>query len=527
GFGYTTGVEKKGMDPRETIDSRYIVSWGANLVSANVHQMTLVQEARRNGAKFVVIDVHRNKTGDAADWFIPIKPGTDAALALGLMHVIVRDGLQDEDFISNHSSGFDQLRERLAEYPPDRVCDITGMPVEDITRLAHEYAITQPAFIRIGNGLQHHDNGGMNVRTIACLPALTGAWRRRGGGAMKSNGGYAAINEQAVQRFDLLSQPTRSVNMIQLGQALTELDEPPVKAMYVWNSNPAAVAPNQTKVMAGLRREDLFLAVHDVVLTDTCRYADIVLPATTNWEHRDLYSSYWHLNMALAEPAIPPVGQAKPNIEVFRLLARAMNFDDPCFDDTDEDVIRQALDNPRNPHLQGITLERLQEERAAPLLDTGKHVPFTEFYSERMAADGYDRLPAYVPLRESEDYALTLITPPNHHFLNSTLAGVAELRAKEGKPVVQISARDAAARGIQDGDRVCVCNARGAVELVAEINDRVQPGTVVSQGLWWASGMPGGRGLNATTADRASDMGGGAVFFSNRVEVEKLPDPVI
>ena len=520
GYMYSNGPNR-GIDPEETVDSKYIIAWGANLVSANVHQMALVQEARRNGAKFVVIDVHRNKTGDAADWFIPIRPGSDAALALGLMHVIVAEDLHDREWIAQHTSGFDQLQERLPQFPPERVADITGVPAEDIKRLAREYATTHPSFVRIGNGIQHHDNGGMCVRNIACLPALVGAWRHRGGGAMKSNRGYSAMNEAALQRPDLMERPTRIINMNQLGQALTETSDPPVMAMYVYNSNPAAVAPSQEKVMRGLQREDLFLAVHDIVLTDTARYADIVLPATTHWEHQDLYDSYWHLYMGVADPAIERVGQAKPNIEVFQLLARAMGLEDDCFRESSEDVIRAALNNPANECLAGVTFDRLREEPYVRVAPPQKHQPFTQFYSETMAQHGHDPLPAWTPLPEAGD-GLWLVTPPNHYFLNSTLAGVDELAALERRPELQISRADAQARGIAEGDLVRCSNARGSVDLYARITDAVQPGVAVSQGVWWASKSPGGRGVNATTPDRIADMAGGAVFFSNKVEVERV-----
>ncbi|MHB8618651.1 MAG: molybdopterin-containing oxidoreductase family protein [Chloroflexota bacterium] len=523
GYQYTNG-SNRGTDPEETVDSRYIIAWGANLVSANLHQMSYVQEARRNGAKLVVIDVHRNKTGDAADWYIPIYPGTDGALALGLMRAIVDEGLEDGDWIAQHTGGFERLRERLADYPVERVSGITRVPAEDIRRLAREYATTQPAFIRIGNGIQHHDNGGMCVRNIACLPALVGAWRHRGGGAMKSNGGYSSLNEAAMQRPDprpgSMERPARTINMNQLGRALLEERDPPISALYVYNANPAAVTPNQARVLDGLRREDLFVAVHDVVLTDTCRYADVVLPATTHWEQTDLFKSYWHLHLALAEPAIEPVGEAKPNVEVFRLLAAAMGFDDPCFQDSVDDILRQGLDFGANPALRGISLERLRRERVVRLTVPERHQPFTRFFSEEMARDGYDPLPCYQPIAEPGE-GLLLITPPNHYFLNSTLAGVEELRRRAGEPTLQICPADAAARGVADGDPVIVRNLRGQCRLTARLSDTVAPGVVVSQGIWWPSHAHGG-GVNQTTADRLADMGGGAVFFSNRVEVERL-----
>jgi len=291
--------------------------------------------------------------------------------------------------------------------------------------------------------------------------------------------------------------------------------------MYVYNSNPAAVAPSQDKVMRGLEREDLFLAVHDIVLTDTARYADIVLPATTHWEHQDLYDSYWHLYAGVADPIIDPVGQAKPNIEVFQLLAQAMGFDDDCFRESAADVIRAAVNNPANESLAGVTFERLREEPYVRVGPTQKHQPLTQFYSEVMAQHGHDPLPAWTPLPEKGD-GLWLITPPNHYVLSSALAGVDELAARERRPELQISAADAARRGIAEGDLVRASNERGSVELYARITDSVQPGVVVSQGVWWASKSPGGRGVNATTPDRIADMAGGAVFFSNKVEVARV-----
>jgi anaerobic selenocysteine-containing dehydrogenase len=520
GYMYSNGPNR-GIDPEETVDSKYILAWGANLVSANVHQMALVQEARRKGAKLVVVDVHRNKTGDAADWFIPIRPGTDGALALGLMHVIVAENLHDPDWIEHHTSGFEQLQERLPQFSPERVEAISGVPAADIRRLAREYATNQPAFIRIGNGIQHHDNGGMCVRNISCLPALVGAWRHRGGGAMKSNRGYSAMNERALQRPDLMEHPSRIINMNRLGAALTEVSDPPVMAVYVYNSNPAAVAPSQDKVIRGLEREDLFVAVHDVVMTDTCRYADVVLPATTSWEHEDLYDSYWHLYAGVAQPAISPVGEAKPNIEVFQLLAQAMGFDEPCFRESAEDVMRSALDNPANECLAGVTVERLLSDGPVRVGPAAKHQPFTELYSDTMLQHGHDPLPAWNPLPEVGE-GLWLITPPNHFFLNSSLAGVEELREREGRPELQISATDAAARGIADGALVRASNGRGAVELHARVTDAVQSGVVVSQGVWWPGRSRGGRGVNVTTPDREADMAGGAVFFTNKVEVQPV-----
>jgi anaerobic selenocysteine-containing dehydrogenase len=540
GYAYTMGL-RGGTDPEATADARYIIAWGVNVASTNMHQMTYIQQARRKGATFVVIDVHRNRTASFADWFLHIHPGTDAALALGMMHVIIAERLYDADFVARRTVGFEQLAAHVRDYPPERVAAITGLGREDIVRLARDYARTQPAFIRIGNGLQHHTNGGMAVRAIACLPALVGAWRYPAGGAIKSNHGYAQLNERARLRPDLLAGRTpRTINMNQLGWALTEA-EPPVYALIVYNSNPAIVAPDQQRVLAGLARDDLFTVVHEQLHTDTAKYADVLLPATTHFEHTDLYTSYWHLYVQLARPAIAPLGEAKSNVEFFRLLAKRMGFDDPCFDDDVDDIIRQALDNPANPWLRGITLERLEQEPwlrlniprdSAPLAEMPLPTPSgkIELYSERLAQEGLPPLPVYEPLPEGTDarghgderFPLLFITPPNHRFLNSTYANMPSNVRAEGRPTLEIHPRDAAQRGIADGDLVRVYNARGACQLYAQVTDAVRPGVVVSCGLWWGRNSPDGRGVNATTPQRLADMGGGATFFTNGVEVERV-----
>jgi anaerobic selenocysteine-containing dehydrogenase len=541
GYDYTVGA-KRGTDPETTSKARYIIAWGSNLASVNMHQMTYVREAQRAGGTFVHIDVQRNRTTAFADQFVQLRPGTDAALALGMMHVFIRDGLHDDEYIRAHTVGFDELAERVREYPPERVEQISGVPADTVERLAREYATTRPAFIRIGNGLQHHDNGGMAVRTIACLPGLVGAWRDVGGGAVKSNGGYAAMNDAALMRPDLLAgRAPRTINMNQLGHALTELDDPPVAAMVVYNANPAVIAPDQTRVLAGLAREDLFTVVHEQVLTDTARYADVLLPATTHFEQTDLYSSYWHLYLQLAEPAIAPLGEAKSNVEFFSALARRLGFEDACFTDDVETLIGQALDNPVNPFLDGITLDRLKEGGAVRLNVEQPHPAFAdghfptpsgkiELYSERMALDGLDPLPSHTPLTEGGDgeqlpsgpYPLLFITPPNHFFLNSTYANMPSNVRSETRPRLEIHPEDARSRGILDGDAVRVFNDRGQVQLEAALTDDVRPGVVVSRGLWWGRHSPGGHGVNATTPQRLADMGGGATFFSNLVDVDRV-----
>jgi anaerobic selenocysteine-containing dehydrogenase len=544
GYSYTMG-DVIGTDPEQTAKSRYIIAWGANVVSANMHQMAYIRKAQRAGAKFIHIDVHRNRTTAFANEFVHIRPGTDAALALGMMHVIVAEALEDRQFIDSYTIGFDRLVERLGEYPPDRVERITGVPADTVRRLAREYATMAPAFIRIGNGLQHHDNGGMAVRTIACLPALVGAWRHPAGGALKSNSGSAATNDRARTRPDLLDgRAPRTVNMNQLGDALTRLDSPPVKALFVYNANPAVIAPDQVQVLRGLERDDLFTVVHEQLMTDTARYADILLPATTHLEHADLYTSYWHLHVAFAEPVIAPLGEAKPNVELFSLLAKALGFEDTCFDDDVYEISRQSLDNPANPRLAGITLDELRRESAIRLaVDASKPVfdlanfptpsGKIEFYSESMARVGLDPLPAHTPLVEGGDgesepagpYALMFVTPPNHFFLNSTYSNMPSSIRSESRPTLEIHPVDAERRNIQCGERVRVFNDRGWVRLTAKVTDAVKQGVVVSCGLWWGRDSEAGLGVNATTPQRLADMGGGATFFSNLVEVEPVAAP--
>ena len=538
GFNYTVG-DKRGTDPETTAQARYILAWGSNLASVNMHQMTYVRQAQRAGATFVHIDVQRNRTTAFADQFVQLRPGTDAALALGMMHVIIRDQLHDAEYVRANTLGFEALAARVREYPPERVAQITDVPVATIEQLAREYATTRPAFIRIGNGLQHHDNGGMAVRTIACLPGLIGSWRDVGGGAVKSNAGYAALNDAALMRPDLLGgRNPRTVNMNQLGYALTELSDPPVKAIMVYNSNPAVIAPDQTRVLAGFRRDDLFTVVHEQLMTDTARFADILLPATTHFEQTDLYSSFWHLYLNLSQPAIAPMGEAKSNVEMFSQLAQRLGYDDACFKDDAEAMIAQSLQHPANPYLAGITLEQLKRGGAVRLAVEEPHPAYAdgqfatpsgkiEFYSEQMARDGLDPLPAHTPLTEGGDgeqppsgaYPLLFITPPNHFFLNSTYANMPSNIRSEERPRLEIHPDDARCRGIAEGATVRVHNERGDVQLEASLTTDVRPGLVSSRGLWWGRHSAGGFGVNATTPQRLADMGGGATFFSNLVEV--------
>lgn len=526
GYGYTMGGSF-GIDPEDTVHSKLIIMWGINAVSTNMHQVMLAEKARKNGATVVVIDVHKNQTGRWADWFIPVLPGTDAALALGIMHILFAEQLVDEDFLREYTVGHEELRQHVRQYEPAVVSSITGVPKEDLYRLARLYGQTSPSFIRIGNGPQHHDNGGMCIRTISCLPALTGQWLKKGGGAIKGNSGYLAHHASALQRPDLLRKPTRRINMNELGSALLEL-EPPIRSLYVYNSNPAVVAPHANKVRQGLQREDLFTVVHDLFLTETAAYADIVLPATSSLENTDFYRSYWHHYVQLQRPVIKPYAESKSNVDVFRLLAQAMGFEEPAFQDTEEEMIRQALDHPGNPHLADVTYETLAEKqfvkgRVKPLLPGKLPTPSgkIELYSRTMERRGFPPLPTYTPLAGDGDLPFLFIPAPNHNFLNSTFAHNEKHVRLEKAPKLHMNEADAAALGITTGDCVRLWNDRGECELMAIAGEDVLPGVVVTQGLWADS--PGSKTLvNALTPDRLADMGGGAVFFSGRVNVEKV-----
>lgn len=530
GYSYTMGGSIS-IDPEETIHTKLFLIWGCNLVSTNMHQTMLATEARKNGARIIHIDVHRNRTSSWADEFILVRPGSDGALALGMMHILIRDGYVNESFVREYTVGYEQLAEQAAAYTPDVVSELTGVHVDKIEELAALYGTTTPSFIRIGNGLQHHDNGGMIVRTISCLPALTGQWAEIGGGAMKGNSWYSRLNSSALEREDLLPDPSvRTINMNQLGDALTELDRP-VHMLFVYNSNPAIVAPEQDKVRKGLIRDDLYTVTHDLFLTDTCKYADIVLPATSHLENLDLYASYWHLYLQLGKPILPPAGQSKSNFTLFKELALRMGFEPELFDLKEEDMIREALDSKLNPLLEGITFEMLMENDWMKAGD-GRRYPVQgelptpsgkiELYSEAMLTAGLPPSPTYTPLAEPDTYPFLLTTGPNHSYINSTFGNQAKLRKLEKAPMLHMHAEDASRLGLTDGERVLVRNDRGEAKLTLKLGEDVLPGVLVTQGLWWDDEGNGMSPVNALTPQRLADMAGGATFFSNRVEVVKL-----
>jgi len=536
-LNYTLGA-KIGTDVENFNRARLIVLWGTNTLASNIHLWPQIKEALAQGAKLIGIDPYRNHTLDHCHQLIQVRPGTDAALALGMMNVIIGEALEDRDYVERYTLGYDKMRERAAEFPPARVAGICGISESEIVTFAREYATTRPAVIRVNYGLQRHAGGGMAVRTIACLPALTGSWRDAGGGVLLSSSGMFAFDEKVLQRPDLASGNPRTINMTRLGEALTEA-RPPIRGIYVYNSNPAAIAPDQSKVLAGFRREDLFTVVHEQFQTDTADYADILLPATTQLEQRDVVKPYGHYYLVYNEPAIEPLGEAKPNWEVFRLLAERMGFEDSCFEDSDEDIIRQALATDHEP-FKGITLEGLKRdgwarlnlaETFAPFADGGFLTPSgkCEFYSDRLEGMGLDPLPSYIPPRESPAsapelaarYPLQLLSPPANSFLNTTFSHLASFLKSEREPFIQLHAEDAARRGVEDGEMVRVWNDRGECRLRARISDRVKPGVAVALSIWWNKLSPGRTNVNQTASQALTDIGAGATFYDNLVEVAK------
>lgn len=540
GAGLRATVGKSiGFDPEAVVHARFIVAWGANIVSSNVHLWPFIEEARRRGAKLVAIDPFRSRTAEKADQHLALLPGTDAALALAVMHVIFRDGLEDRDYIEKYTVGAEKLRERAREWTPARAAHVTGLTVAEIEGFAREYATTQPSALRINYGLNRHAGAGMAVRTIACLPALTGAWRHPGGGVLLSTSGTFPVDNAALERPDLIRPGTRTLNMSQIGRVLLDQTlKPPVKAMFVYNSNPAAVAPEQDEVRAGFARDDLFVVVHDLFQTDTADFADIVLPATTTLENHDVFKAYGHLYLTLSQPAIAPVGESKANTEVFRLLAARLGLDDPCLRETDDEMSRQALQWD-HPNLRGITYERLQREGSLRLNVPDPYAPFAqggfptpsgrcELEAPSLAGLGLDTVPTFIPPRESvqtnpelaKRYPLAFISPPAHHFLNSTFsAQPVFVRREGGEPSLTIHPADAAARGIAEGRMVRTFNDRGEFLARAHVSDAAREGVVVGLSIWWAKMCPGGRNANAVTSQELTDMGGGATFYDTLVEV--------
>lgn len=522
---------KVGMKVEFFAESQLILIWGSNSIGSNLHFWRYAQQAKRNGAKLVCIDPRKSETADKCHEHIALRPGTDAALALALMHELIAHDWLDHDYIAQHTLGWEQLRDRALQWPPERAAEVCGIPVEQIRQLARAWGTTKPAAIRLNYGMQRVRGGGNAVRAVACLPALIGAWRHRAGGLLLSSSGQFPVDRAALQRPDLLAGRTpRTINMSTIGDDLLRESSPTfgpqVEAVVVYNSNPVAVAPDSGKVVQGFAREDLFTVVLEHFHTDTADYADYILPATTQLEHWDVHLAYGHTDVMLNRPAIAPVGEARSNAQIFRDLAARMGLTDPCFADSDETLCRQAFGN-------AVDYAVLESQGFATL--AGPDAPFAEgnfptpsgrceFFSARLAAQGMDGLPDHVHNHElqgtSARYPLAMISPPARNFLNSTFVNVKSLRTIEGRPLLEMHPDDAAARGIADGSTVRVFNDRGSYECHAEISTRARPGVVNGLGIWWRKLGLNGTNVNEVTSQALTDLGRAPTFYDCLVEVQ-------
>jgi len=545
GYNYTIGAQM-GTDVEQFQNARLILIWGGNPIASNLHLWTRVQEAKRKGARLIAIDPYRSLSAEKCHRHIALLPGTDAALALGMMHVLIAENLLDEDYIAQHTLGFGQLKERAQEWTPERTAQTCGITTGEILQLAREYGATarrgEPVAIRLNYGLQRVRGGGMAVRNIACLPALVGAWRHAAGGVLLASADAFPTDGRALQRPDLRTggRP-RTINMSTIGDDLLRGASPEfgprIEALIVYNSNPAAVAPESQKVAKGLAREDLFTVVLEHFQTDTADYADILLPATTQLEHVDVHLSFGHRYMLANNAAIAPLGEAKPNSDIFRLLAERMGFDDPCLKESDDEIAAQAFrkDDARAIHFDWDSLKRKGWQKMnvpdAPFAQGNFSTPSgkCEFFSERMQAAGLDPLPTYIAPYESvasnpdlaKEYPLAMISPPARNFLNSTFVNVVSLRSTAGEPHLEIHPADAADRGIEEGNQVRIYNGRGSFVAKARVTDRARPGLVVGLSTWWKKFAPDGRNVNEVTSQRVTDMGKGPTFYDVLVQVEK------
>jgi anaerobic selenocysteine-containing dehydrogenase len=538
GAAATLGV-RYSTEPEQFRHSRLILAWGANIMGTNVHLWPFITEARRNGAKFYTIDPVRNRTGALSDKHFFVNPGSDAALALGLIHVIFAEKLHDGDYIAAHTNGGNELRALAAQYPPERAEALTGIAREEIAALAREYATTRPAVIRLNYGPTRSEHGGMAARIVTMLPAITGSWRETGGGLQMSTSPAFVFNRPALEMPELqkrsaLGREARIINMSALAGALNDVSDPPVKALFVYNSNPAAIAPSQNRVRRGLRREDLFTVVAEQSQSDTADFADILLPATTFLEHTDLYFAYGHHYLQFARPAVAPPGECKPNVELFRLLAQRMGFDDPCFSDTQEAMIAAVLSSG-HPHLEGITLDRLEREHSIRLNFGGNGGPWLPFARGGFGhADGRCNLNPgdwdYAPPAESRHgdaglrarYPMELITGKNDDSMNSTFGYRQDVDRDTG--TLHLHADDASARGIVTGDQVRVFNDRGSLVLTARVDGRTRPGVASAPSTRWSKRAIDRNNVNVLTSEKLTDIGGGPTFYSCLVQVERCGD---
>jgi anaerobic selenocysteine-containing dehydrogenase len=528
-----------GTDVEQIQDARLIVFWGTNAIASNLHLWSRAQEAKRRGARLVAIDPYRSLTAEKCHQHIALLPGTDSAFALGVIHVLIREGWLDREYIERYTQGFEALAERARAFGPERAATLCGVRADEIIGFAREYWQARPATIRLNYGMQRTRGGGNAVRAVACLPALAGHWRDAAGGLLLSTSGAFPVDEERLYRPDLLAgRRPRTINMSTIGRDLLAAD-PPIEALIVYNSNPVAVAPQGSEVARGFAREDLFTVVLEQFQTDTADYADYVLPATSQLEHVDVHRAYGHYYLLANNPAIAPIGECLPNSEIFRRLAARMGFDEPCFRESDDELAAQAF-APRGvtasfdwTRLKANGWQRLDlPARYAPFAEGGFRTPSgrCELANERLPAIGADPVPDYVAPYESvagnpdlaRRFPLAFISPPARNFLNSTFVNVASLRDAEGEPALEIHPDDAAPRKIGDGDRVRVFNGRGSLELQARVTDRARPGCVVALSIWWKKFARDGRNANELTSQALTDIGRGPTFYDCLVEVAPI-----
>ncbi len=537
-LAYTFGA-KMGMRVEFFAESKLIIIWGSNSIGSNLHFWRIAQEAKRNGAKLICIDPRKSETAEKCHEHIALRPGTDAALALAMMHVLIQNDWLDHDYIAQHTLGWDALRERALQWSPERAAQICGITSQQIESLARDWATTKPAAIRLNYGMQRVKGGGNAVRAIACLPALTGAWRHRAGGVLLANSGNFPVQRAALQRPDLLAgRKLRTINMSKIGNALLQPAShtfgPQIQAVVVYNSNPVAVAPQSSEVVQGFAREDLFTVVLEHFQTDTADYADYILPATTQLEHWDIHASYGHTDILLNRPAIAPMGECKTNADIFRALAKRMGFTEPCFEEDDETLCRTAFGPTQDMQelfAQGFTHLKSPSGQALP------DAPFAEgkfpspsgkceFFSQRLADMGQDGLPDYIANYEvpqaNAEFPLAMISPPARNFLNSSFVNLQSLRDIETEPVLEMHPTDAQARNIQHGDVIRVFNQRGTYHCKAQLNDRARPGVVNGLGIWWRKLGLNGTNVNELTSQNLTDIGRAPVFYDCCVEVAVL-----
>jgi anaerobic selenocysteine-containing dehydrogenase len=561
GYIMTVGPSP-GTDPESFVHSRYIILWACNTISTNLHHWPFIAQAQKRGAKIVVVDPVRTRTARQADWHLAIKPGTDGALAMAMINVVIAEGLIDRDYVEKHTVGYAELAERAKEYPPEKMAAVTGIPAQDIRKLAREYATTRPSVIRIGVAVERHSGGGQTVRALTCLPALVGAWRDVGGGILQLPIWAFPVKWDGLMRPDWIQPGTRVLNQWKLGAALTgELQlDPPIQSLFVYNANPAVVVGEQDKVLMGLAREDLFTVVSEHFVTDTARYADIVLPATTQMEQYDVMFSWGHFYLSLNPPAIKPQGEAVPNTELFRRLAAAMGFDDPHFKRSDEQMALEALDWSA-PAMAGIGMDELQKkgyarlkvgtpdtyaphangnfptpsgkvELKASMAAGGSFVLplFRQGSNEFQDGTPIDPVPCYVPPQESRDtnpalaakYPLNILSPKNHAFLNSGYGNIARQLGHAGEQYIVMHPADARARSLAEGERVEVFNDRGGFHAELQVSDEVREGVVVAPLGYWASNSANGRSVNVVNSTRYADMGRAPTFSDTLVEVRAV-----